>query len=352
MDIKESGNNELSTTKHDDIFSLMKGIAIISVVVGHCSVTLVEDFVNQYHLATFYFIAGYFFKPIYLTNPKKFIVKKIKRLYLPFISYGLVFLLLHNVLCQCRMYPVDDTYTIIDFVHNGLKLILGLTSYEPFMGAMWFAPSLLMVSIAYIVTRKIWEKNKWGYLLCYIIGYTCIKCDVKNPYCIWNTMVIVIIYHLGSVWREQQLLQLFSKGGVIFTCIVLMVVIYNMGGIVRFQASEMSDNNPMLFFIVPLLGVSMVYGVSECISRTCLNKVISLCGEYSFEIMALHFICFKIVALPHIYFTDGSFSNLADFPVYKENLKWWTPVYTVVGCVMPILITLLCRTIKSKLIRR
>ncbi len=45
----------------NDIFSMMKGIAIIAVVIGHCSIPCVEGFVNQFHLATFYFVAGYFF---------------------------------------------------------------------------------------------------------------------------------------------------------------------------------------------------------------------------------------------------------------------------------------------------
>lgn len=151
----------MSTAQHDNIFSLMKGFAIISVVIGHCSVASVEGFVNQYHLATFYFIAGYFFNPAYLDVPKTFIVKRIKRLYLPFMSYGLMFLLLHNVFCHLGLYPADGIYTVSDFVHNGLT-ILCLTSYEPFMGAMWFAPSLLMVSIAYVAARKAWPTTKSG----------------------------------------------------------------------------------------------------------------------------------------------------------------------------------------------
>lgn len=46
--------------QHDNVFDIMKGLAIISVVAGHCSVPIIEGFVNQYHLATFYFVAGYF----------------------------------------------------------------------------------------------------------------------------------------------------------------------------------------------------------------------------------------------------------------------------------------------------
>ena len=54
----------------------MKGIAIISVVVGHVFVrTDIEEFVNQYHLAVFFFVAGYFFKDKYIQSPWQFIKK-------------------------------------------------------------------------------------------------------------------------------------------------------------------------------------------------------------------------------------------------------------------------------------
>ena len=147
---------------YNNKFSIMKGIAILSVVIGHCSPPIIEGFVNQYHLATFYFVAGYFFKPAYLDAPKIFIVKRIKRLYLPFVSYGLMFLLLHNVFCLLRLYPVGDIYSIDNFFRNGLRLLFQLTSFEPFMGAMWFAPSLLIVSIVYVVVRKAWPATKSG----------------------------------------------------------------------------------------------------------------------------------------------------------------------------------------------
>ena len=339
-----------TAVQHDNIFNLMKGLAIISVVVGHCSVASIEGFVNQYHLATFYFVAGYFFKPAYLDALKTFIVKRIKRLYLPFVSYGLMFLLLHNVFCLLRLYPVGDIYSIDNFFRNGLRLFFQLTSFEPFMGAMWFAPSLLIVSIVYVVVRKAWPATKsGGVILCFLIGFICLKMGVKNPYCIWDAMATVAIFHLGCVGRERQWLQRYVGSVVTIVCIILMVVIYLWGGIVRFQASSMSNNNPLLFFVVPLAGVIMVYGVSKWISHTWLDKVISLCGDYSFEIMALHFISFKTVAIVHIWAEGGSIANLADFPVYAENLAWWTPLYVIVGCAVPIMVFKLMTVIKNEL---
>lgn len=56
--------------------------------------------------------------------------------------------------------------------------------------------------------------------------------------------------------------------------------------------------------------------------------------------MALHFLSFKLVTLLQIIVSGGQWSNLSDFPVYKEDLLWWSPLYTIVGVGLPILLTL------------
>ncbi len=342
----------MTAQQRDNVFDIMKGLAIISVVAGHCGVPVVEGVVNQYHLATFYFVAGYFFSPHYIDDAKSFVVKRIKRLYLPFVYYGLAFLLLHNVFCSLGLYRADAVYSTGDFFRNGLRLLFQLASFEPFMGAMWFAPSLLMVSVIYIGVRKICGqyciKTAWGgVILCVFAGLVCINLHVKNPLCIWNAMIVVMIYHLGAVFKKHQLLQRYVNSGVTLTCIALTASLYLLGGIVRLQPSEVILNNPLLFFVVPIVGVAMVYGVSKWISRMRIANTIALCGDCSFEIMALHFISFKLVAVAHVFIEGGGFAHLSDFPVYGENLAWWTPLYVLVGCAVPIAASYLIKNVKS-----
>lgn len=346
----------MTAQQRDNVFDIMKGLAIISVVAGHCGVPIVEGFVNQYHLATFYFVAGYFFSPHYIDDAKSFVVKRIKRLYLPFVCYGLAFLLLHNVFCSLGLYRTDAVYSTGDFFRNGLRLLFQLVSFEPFMGAMWFASSLLTVSVVYVAVRKISGphglKTAWGgVILCTLIGFLCIKLHVKNPLCIWNAIIVVMIYHLGAVFKKYQLLQRYVNSGVTLTCIILTVGLYMLGGIVRLQPSEMISNNPLLFFVVPIVGVAMVYGVSKWISRTRIASAIARCGDRSFEIMALHLISFKLVAVVHVFIEGGGFAHLSDFPVYGENLAWWTPLYVLVGCAVPIAASRLMDKVKSSFYR-
>lgn len=86
--------------ENSHVFSIMKGLGIIFVVVGHTSYSPVHNFVYLFHLAVFYFVAGYFFKDKYIDDKLLFLWKKIKSLWFPLIGYGIVFMLLHNLFSE------------------------------------------------------------------------------------------------------------------------------------------------------------------------------------------------------------------------------------------------------------
>lgn len=55
-------------------------------------------------------------------------------------------------------------------------------------------------------------------------------------------------------------------------------------------------------------------------------------------ILALHFMCFKIVSLTKITLYSWPIERLAEFPVIEENnLLWWI-VYAFVGVSIPLLL--------------
>lgn len=105
---------------YNPTFAIMKGIAIISVVLGHCTLSKnVEIYVNQYHLAAFFFVAGYFLTDKYIANPLLLVKKRIKSLLLPFVISCLVCVLLHNFLTYIHVY--NTTLTISNMLNGGGK---------------------------------------------------------------------------------------------------------------------------------------------------------------------------------------------------------------------------------------
>lgn len=147
MHIGMNGDRE-----YDSAISIMKGIAIIGVVVGHCVLSSwIENFVNQWHLATFFFVAGMCFKDKYTSQPQLYIKRRIRSLYVPFVEFGLLYLALHNFLYW--IHCVGNAYTFREMGCELFNLTIQLTSNEALMGAMWFCPTLLFTSIVMFFTQ-------------------------------------------------------------------------------------------------------------------------------------------------------------------------------------------------------
>lgn len=342
-------------TKHqNNIFSIMKGIAIIAVVIGHCSINYVEGFVNQFHLATFYFLAGYFFKTEYVSEPWIFIKKRINRLYIPFILYGTSFLLLHNIFCKLGLYSAY-IYTWKEIIQKELYMIIRFSSNEPFMGAMWFLGSLFVVSVIFLLLFKIASYSKkanniiraLGTIVLYISGYYALKHNIPNVYGIFNAFILIAILYCGYLFRQYKIFEKFINNKIALACTATALILYISGITIRLQPQFIVNNNSLLFLLISINGVIMVYGISKLLYKTIFGKIIAICGDLSFEIMALHFICFKLITILHIYIEGADFEHLRDFPVYSKNLILWSPLYVIAGVFIPILLTFAVKIIKS-----
>lgn len=196
---------------NNQAFSIMKGIAIISVVLGHCTTnSRIEAFVNQYHLAVFFFVAGFFFKEKYVVTPMDFIWKKVKRLYVPFVVAGIGCLLLHNIFYHLNIY--DTELTIAQFEKGIFDVIIRMVSNELLMGAMWFCPAMLIVSIIGLVGFKIASLLTWNmsllakqtivFLFIVFMGSVCIHAHLKSPYCIWQYMMVSGVFFEGYLFSK------------------------------------------------------------------------------------------------------------------------------------------------------
>ena len=138
--------------ENSHVFSIMKGLGIIFVVAGHTAYSPVHNFVYLFHLAVFYFVAGYFFKDKYIDDKLLFVWKKIKSLCFPLIGYGIVFILLHNLFFRAHFYNplTSHLYTRQDYF-DCLKYFCSCVTPEQLLGALWFLRSLFIVSFLFMI---------------------------------------------------------------------------------------------------------------------------------------------------------------------------------------------------------
>lgn len=158
-------DSDVYNTKHESHFSCMKGLAITGVVAGHLGFPFLEMFVNYWHLPVFYFISGYFFKRKHVENWKGFVKTRLMRLLFPFFAFSIIAILLHNFLLNAGLIN-GSLYDTNALMKNLFKLISSLSTNEQLVGAIWFLPSLFIVSLNALLYRVVTINKsacyKWG----------------------------------------------------------------------------------------------------------------------------------------------------------------------------------------------
>lgn len=340
-------------------FSIMKGIAIISVVLGHCTlVPFAESFVNQYHLGAFFFVSGYFFKEKYIDDKRSFVWKKVKKLYVLFVVSGLAFLMSHPVLERMHVYGQPLSWN--DYCREIINLVFRLTSNDPMMGAMWFCPALLGVSLlafGLFCVSKGWSvKSRTAlFAAAVIMGGTFLHVfKLKSPYCVWQYLVITGIYYMGWLFHqvEERLPKLSVKMWMLIAG-VLGVVLFAFTKLEIYgalQPTNINKESVASIMLVAMTGSGFVYALAKVISDARLGRLIALIGDYSFSIMLLHFLSFKLVNFIFCEYHGLELTNIAAFPtVGYSNIAWFF-MYLLAGVFVPVLFSKCFHICKGKLV--
>jgi fucose 4-O-acetylase-like acetyltransferase len=137
---------EKLVTKENKIewIDTVKGIGIISVIISHLLEDgLVANFINIFHMPLFFFISGYLFKPD-KDNRKKFFLKKIIHLVVPYLSFLLMILVVQHFVQQT---PFNKS-SIKLFLWGGTEL-RGWTATFWFVSCLFFTQQIFKLLSAY-----------------------------------------------------------------------------------------------------------------------------------------------------------------------------------------------------------
>ena len=140
--------------ERDDFWDYARGFGMILVVLGHTNF-VGTDWIYLFHIPLFFIVSGALFSvssPLYAKISNKF-----KRLYLPNLKYGLIFLLLHNLFTVLYMYPAGAAYTASDYLRGLIKVILG--GNEKLGGAMWFLRALFFSYLLYVCFAMLCKRD-------------------------------------------------------------------------------------------------------------------------------------------------------------------------------------------------
>lgn len=327
---------------------MMKALGIIYVVFGHTLVNPMHDFIYMFHMPLFYFVSGFFYNEKYTFQPLTFIKKRIKTLYIPFLKYELIFLSLHNVLYNINLYSdrvfyrneAGALYTSADFIKNIFKIIT-FCNTEQLLGAFWFFTVLFTINIAFIAIRftviNIFKQRNE-----LIISFIVFSVFCFGTYLNYNSVILprnintscsaLLFFYMGFLYQKVE-----HRIPVNFYYSILGVVIVITGIYLwRLDFIKNCFFGPFALIIFSLSGIYFNLYLSQRLAQKNI-KTLEFIGGNTIIIMALHFLCFKLINLIQVTLYGYPDYMLAEFPVlYAYDL--WFVLYGIAGVFIPVMI--------------
>lgn len=359
--------------KRDKYVDIVKGICIVCVVFVHINIITQEyqgikdatqNIISQFFLSSFFIIMGFYLKD--LNRPKEFINKKVKKWYIKLIIYYIPFVLLHNLFINMGIYDLNQIYDdkMMTMYSNKTMIIkvfesLLLMGREPLLGAMWFfivqIIALLGLTIIVNILTKIAKRYKINHnkliffvlLLLLLFSVTLTEIFSITIPRISIAMSIMILIYIG--YYLNQILEIKYDSKLLFF-VSTITLICNAIFEGKIMLNENKIINPITFVITSICGIYMLCFLAKKIQELKVGKFFSMCGRYSFQIMAFHLISFKVATWIIAKCKIENMTELPDLIPKTSNIITFV-IYMFAGIVVPILLAKLFEKIKNSLIK-
>ncbi len=348
-------------------FTILKAIAIILVVIAHSAApAYLSNFAYMVGVPAFFVLSGYFFKLDNLDNTSDFVIRRTKTLYLPFIKWGVFFLILHNLFFEVGFLSesygnaqggVTHPYNWTQAAQHLWSMVFNMSGYAPFMaGAFWFFRALFLANIAFIFLFK--ATRRLGKLKTSTL----------------QVVSVIALAFLLALWQAAMGLHItgLAQGGYRE---LMGIVLLGIGFLLR-RADETPDSsiwhNPIIMLAassvvlmiltfaypismaakpgsvlsVPILTVAgtaafiWLRGLSEFILQLPekYTQWLQFTGENSLYIFVFHLLAFKVASMIKVGVYQLDWAMVGGHPVVQHELGdgFWL-LYIFVGVVLPIL---------------
>ncbi len=347
------------------VISICKALAIILMVIGHADCPdVLAKFLYEFHMPLFFITAGYFFSLRYLDDEATFVKKRFKGLYVPFVTWSVFFLGIHNWMFDLgilnELYGnwtggVTHPYSAHRIQQNLWNIVTAMGGYDEFLcGAFWFFRALLVASIGFLVCYKLFDKlaGRAGLHL----GATAITlavCVAALLLAGWKTYEGLRIITLVQGGYRDLMGMFFFGCGFLFrqwehrykatwwATIAFAVVVGLFSHYLTANMNWRSTFTQFLSLPVPALcGFLMTYNIAKWLDRHPgrIHRFLVYCGDHTLPIFIFHIISFKVVSLVKIAYYHLDFAQIGCHMVIhykaKDDLFWI--LYTLAGVGIPL----------------
>lgn len=340
--------------------SYAKAIAILLMVLAHAQIFKYgQQWINMFHMPLFFMMSGYCFKEVYLSDTRSFLNKRFVGIYWPYVKWGLIFLLLHNLFFDINIYSdsygykgtTSELYSLRDFAHKGMAIIFALGDSEQLLGGYWFLRELFVGYIVFYVLVLFTNRRLVGGAFLLVINMVFLVLGSHNNIYGTQTILAALFIWVGYMVRQHNI-TFYKKDLFPFVGLMLVSV-----GTIYWQASCLSIS---IYTYIPFL-ISAVWGslavlslceaIDKCnkLSNNTILRFLNFIGNNTLTILTWHFLSFKLVSYCIIQIYGLPVKQLSEFPAIEEYARqgWWL-AYFIVGVSLPLCLAHLNKFIKSK----
>ena len=333
----------------DNSVSFAKGVGIMLMVLGHTFFSAFGyTFIYMFHMPLFFFISGYCFRESHLRDFRNYAKKRISRIYVPFVKWGLIFLLLHNIFFHLNIYndtfgfegEVSQLYGVSDYLKKAFLIFFCLSGNEQLLGGYWFLHTMFFASFIFYGLLKLKMPVVGGLIALLLSAVLFFKgIPVVNIYCGAKELFAVSCMVAGYLYKSNSMDKYVDRYSVyvIFVCALLLILgsVYWHG-----EMLDMKWTNTVPYFISAIAGSILIFKLSKLsVDKTrWLSDLVSRIGNKTIEILTWHFLSFKIVSLIIIAYYGQPIEHLAEFPVMKPyHIQGWWICYFIIGVALPVI---------------
>ena len=340
---------------HNPVLSIAKGLCIILMVIGHTDGHgLLTKFIFLFHVPLFFFVSGYFNqRTASFPELKARLIKRVKRLYVPFVIFGTLFLLFDSLFIRWGFYADGAMHAgdLKSFSILFAEMLLKMNAPTPLLGPMWFVRSLFIAAVSLDIGLYILRKTKYAKLIL-LLG------------CLAATLVIKLFPPDTPVLRQ---LVLAAFGGFFFMCgmlcrniprkvdsiwtVVLSLVLLL---IVTFLTKEfwsidvVGVKNTLAYMAIALVGIQFTLSLSRLLDTTIMGKAFDYVGCNTMPILALHVLCFKPVSCLAIQVCSLPPDSISQFMTISGLGGAWWVAYAAAGIAIPLCLSSLYSLVSKR----
>lgn len=191
-------------------FDILKGIAIILVIIGHQGLFIADQFIYSFHMPLFFIVSGYFFNVEQYRN-RGGIKKDFQRLLVPYIVSQAIILAFTGLRSIAKRdiyifsHRLFSQFWVTPCVMN-IPLPHNFFLQQQFVGEgpVWFLIALFWMRLFYSFVDKL---GKYSLPICVLLSICSIKLFriLPVPFCILQATGLMIFLAIGNWVRNHQL---------------------------------------------------------------------------------------------------------------------------------------------------